>query len=144
MIDTPNFRHLCVLPPSKIRQAGQVVKGWGHEDVWVSNSYYCSKTLNFYKVGNKFSLHYHKNKLETWRVVAGRFMLNTIDLVDGSPHSHELKVNDVWTNPPLLPHQLIALEDNSVMLEISTADDPDDNYRLAPGDSQKDGHEKTI
>ena len=41
-----------------------------------------------------------------------------------------------WRNKPLLPHQLEALEDNSSITEVSTADSVEDNYRLIPGDSQ--------
>jgi hypothetical protein len=42
-----------------------------------------------------------------------------------------------WRNKPLLPHQLEALEDNSSITEVSTADSVEDNYRLIPGDSQE-------
>ena len=36
----------------------------------------------------------------------------------------------------LVPHQLKALEENIIIIEISTEDYPHDNYRVAPGDSQ--------
>ena len=35
-----------------------------------------------------------------------------------------------------MPHQLEALEDNSSITEVSTPDSIEDNYRIAPGDSQ--------
>jgi len=34
-----------------------------------------------------------------------------------------------------VPHQLICIEAGTVV-EVSTYDDPDDNYRVIPGDSQ--------
>jgi len=50
----------------------------------------------------------------------------------------ELGPGDVWRNPPLMPHQLEALEDNSSLTEVSTPDSVEDNYRIIPGDSQKE------
>ena len=43
-----------------------------------------------------------------------------------------------WHNPPLQPHQLVCMEPGSSVTEVSTADSVEDNYRIAPGDSQKD------
>jgi hypothetical protein len=37
-----------------------------------------------------------------------------------------------------MPHQLEALEPNSSLTEVSTPDSVGDNYRIIPGDSQKD------
>jgi hypothetical protein len=37
-----------------------------------------------------------------------------------------------------MPHQLIALDDNSSITEVSTPDSVEDNYRIIPGDSQND------
>jgi len=51
---------------------------------------------------------------------------------------YEKKLNqgDVWHNPPLLPHQLICIEAGTI-IEVSTSDSVEDNYRVVPGDSQK-------
>ena len=49
----------------------------------------------------------------------------------------ELAEGDIWHNPILQPHQLQALESNSSITEVSTADSVEDNYRIFPGDSQK-------
>ena len=43
---------------------------------------------------------------------------------------------DIWHNPPLHPHQLICTESGTVV-EVSTADSVEDNYRVLPGDSQR-------
>lgn len=48
----------------------------------------------------------------------------------------ELDAGAVWHNPPLLPHQLICIEAGTV-IEVSTADSVEDNYRVIPGDSQQ-------
>ena len=46
-------------------------------------------------------------------------------------------MGDTWRNKPLVPHQLIAEVDNSKIIEVSTTDSVEDNYRVEPGDSQK-------
>lgn len=118
------------------RLEGYVKKGWGHELIWATNEKYCGKNMVFENAGNKFSMHFHREKDETWFVTSGKFLLKYIDTKTATVHEKELNEGDVWRNPPLLPHQLIALEDNSVVTEVSTPDSVEDNYRLAPGDSQ--------
>ena len=97
----------------------------------------------FEKVGAKFSMHFHKEKDETWFVNNGRFVVRWIDTKDATLFEKELKEGDTWHNPPLQPHQLEALEPMSSVTEVSTADSVEDNYRLIPGDSQNLNPEKT-
>tara|TARA_B100000902_G_C26555578_1_gene549363 strand:- start:92 stop:499 length:408 start_codon:yes stop_codon:yes gene_type:complete len=115
---------------------GKVDKGWGFELIWATNDKYCGKIMVFEKVGSKFSLHFHKEKDETWFVNNGRFLLKWIDTKDATLHEKELKEGDTWHNPPLQPHQLIAMEAGSSVTEVSTADSVEDNYRIVRGDSQ--------
>ena len=35
-----------------------------------------------------------------------------------------------------MPHQLQCITDSGSITEVSTADDPEDNYRIIKGDSQ--------
>ena len=60
-----------------------------------------------------------------------------IDTKTAVLYEKELKEGDVWHNPPLQPHRLICLQGSSSITEVSTADSVEDNYRVAPGDSQK-------
>jgi len=115
---------------------GKIDKGWGFELIWATNDKYCGKIMVFEKVGSKFSLHFHKEKDETWFVNNGRFLLKWIDTKDATLHEKELKEGDTWHNPPLQPHQLIAMEAGSSVTEVSTADSVEDNYRIVRGDSQ--------
>jgi quercetin dioxygenase-like cupin family protein len=124
------------------RLQGAVQKGWGYELIWATNDKYCGKIMFFEKAGNKFSMHFHKEKEETWFVNSGRFKLRYINPNDATLMEQELKEGDVWHNPPCLPHQLEALEDNSSITEVSTPDSVEDNYRIIPGDSQKNLEEK--
>jgi mannose-6-phosphate isomerase-like protein (cupin superfamily) len=119
------------------RLSGYIKKGWGHELIWASNENYCGKLLVFEKSGNKFSMHFHREKDETWYVQHGSFLLRYIDTKTAEIHKKILNSGDSWRNPPHLPHQLEALEDNSTIIEVSTSDSMEDNYRIMPGDSQK-------
>lgn len=118
------------------RLQGKIEKGWGYELIWASNDQYCGKIMVFEKVGSKFSMHFHKEKDESWFVNNGRFLLNYIDTNTAEFKSMELTEGMTWRNPPLLPHQLVCMEPGSSVTEVSTPDSVEDNYRIAPGDSQ--------
>lgn len=115
---------------------GKIDKGWGMELIWATNEKYSGKILIFDKAGAKMSMHYHKDKDETWFVNSGKFKLRWIDTNTAQLYEQELKEGDVWRNPPMLPHQLEALVPNSMIFEVSTADSVEDNFRIIPGDSQ--------
>jgi mannose-6-phosphate isomerase-like protein (cupin superfamily) len=117
------------------RLKGKIDKAWGHELIWTTNDNYCGKFLNFH-TGAAFSMHFHAVKDETWFVQSGKFIVKYIDTKNAAVHEKQLNVNDVWHNPPLMPHQLICLEAGTI-IEVSTADSVEDNYRIMPGDSQK-------
>ena len=119
------------------RLEGFVKKGWGYEIIWATNDLYCGKIMVFEKAGNRFSMHFHKEKDETWFINTGKFKLRYIDTTTAQMFEKELKEGDVWRNPPLMPHQLEALVDGSSLTEVSTPDSVEDNYRVLPGDSQK-------
>lgn len=118
-----------------MRLDGFVAKGWGHELIWATNDKYCGKLLKFNK-GAKFSMHFHAEKDETWYVLSGTFIVKTIDTKDASVNEKFLTEGMTWHNPPLLPHQVICV-DEGTLIEVSTADSVEDNYRVAKGDSQK-------
>ena len=118
-----------------MRLEGLVPKGWGSEMIWATNDKYCGKMMNF-DTGAKFSMHFHKEKDETWYVLSGEFEVEWIDTKDASVHKKLLKLGSVWHNPPLLPHRLICLKEGTV-IEVSTPDSVEDNYRVLPGDSQR-------
>lgn len=117
------------------RLSGKINKGWGHELIWATNEKYCGKLMNFNK-GSKFSMHFHAVKEESWYVLSGEFLVHWINTADATQHTTPLKEGDTWHNKPLMPHQLECLEEGSI-LEVSTADSVEDNYRITPGDSQK-------
>jgi len=113
---------------------GEVEKGWGSETIFATNDLYCGKLLNFH-TGAKFSMHLHKDKDETWYVLSGKFVVKTIDTKTADVNATSLKKGDTWLNPPMLPHQLLCLEEGTIV-EVSTPDSVEDNYRVEKGDSQ--------
>ena len=115
---------------------GKVDKGWGYEIIWATNDKYCGKIMVFERPGAKMSMHFHKDKEETWFVNAGTFLVRWIDTKTATLHEKSLKEGDVWHNPPLQPHQLEALVPDSMIFEVSTPDSVEDNHRIVPGDSQ--------
>lgn len=118
------------------RLSGVVQKGWGYEMIWATNDLYCGKIMVFNREGARFSMHFHKEKDETWFVNSGKFKVRYIDTKDAMTYEKELNEGDVWRNPPLQPHQLILLSKEGSITEVSTPDSVEDNYRIGPGDSQ--------
>ena len=114
----------------------EVIKGWGKEIIFTDSPDYCGKLLVFDKAGSKGSMHFHLLKDETWYVQQGSFIVHYIYTDTGQSSSRTLLKGDTWRNKQGHPHQLISLEDNSIIFEASTADHSTDNYRIAKGDSQ--------
>ena len=116
------------------RLEGRVKKGWGSEEIWATNDRYCGKMMHFNK-GAKFSMHFHREKDETWYVLSGKFIVRWINTDDATISERELDEGNTWRNSPLVPHQLVCIEAGTI-IEVSTADSVEDNYRVMPGDSQ--------
>ena len=117
------------------RLTGTVEKGWGSEEIWVTNDKYCSKFMHFEK-GAKFSMHFHAHKEETWRIMSGKFLIKHIQTMNAQMFETIAEAGAIFHNAPLQPHQVICLEAGTI-LEVSTPDSVEDNYRVLPGDSQK-------
>jgi mannose-6-phosphate isomerase-like protein (cupin superfamily) len=117
------------------RLEGYVEKGWGHELIWATNDQYCGKLLKF-NTGAKFSMHFHAKKDESWYVLDGSFIVKVIDTNNANMHECKLEQGMTWRNLPLVPHQIECIEAGTI-IEVSTPDSVEDNFRVIPGDSQK-------
>lgn len=117
------------------RLEGRVEKGWGNELIFATNDKYCGKLMKFNK-GAAFSMHFHAEKDESWYVLDGRFEVWWIETDTAAMKFQHLEKGDTWRNRPLLPHKLICLDEGTI-IEVSTPDSVEDNYRVQPGDSQK-------
>jgi mannose-6-phosphate isomerase-like protein (cupin superfamily) len=97
-------------------------KVWGSEE-WIVNNYaYCGKFLHL-KKGKRCSLHYHKNKNETFYVLRGKVLME----VDGKEKI--MKKGDIQHITPLTKHRFSGLKD-SVIIEFSTHHEESDSYRV--------------
>ena len=113
-----------------------VPKAWG-EEIWIHNDEeYCGKLLRFHKKGNRFSMHYHIIKKESWYVGKGSFEYIWIDTELAEEHSTIIKEGTCITIERGQPHQLVALEDGSEIFEVSTQHFDPDSYRIRKGNSQ--------
>ena len=117
------------------RLKGFVKKGWGHELIWATNDKYCGKMMKFNK-GAKFSMHFHREKEETWYILDGVFDVHWINTLNADTITTRLKAGETWHNEPLSPHQVECIEEGTI-IEVSTPDSVEDNYRVGKGDSQK-------
>ena len=116
--------------PIDIKLPKRVEKTWGYE-LWIYNDEdYCGKLLVFNKEGDKFSMHYHLKKKETWFVQQGGFIFKWIDIENGKLNSRTLVNGESVLIERGQPHQLIALEDNSTIVEVSTEHFDEDSYRI--------------
>jgi mannose-6-phosphate isomerase-like protein (cupin superfamily) len=114
----------------KIQTPKRVEKQWGYE-LWIHNDkQYCGKLLVFTNSGNKFSMHYHMIKNETWYVQEGAFQFDWIDTETAERCYTQLQKGDVVYIEKGLPHQLTALIDNSIVFEVSTEHFDADSYRI--------------
>jgi mannose-6-phosphate isomerase-like protein (cupin superfamily) len=107
-----------------------VKKGWGLEVHIVNHNDYCLKYLFFFE-GKKFSTHYHEIKQELWHCAYGKFHL----LLEhqGQRTETTLNMGEKIEIKQGVIHQLTALT-NSVIIEVSTRDFPEDSIRIAKGD----------
>jgi len=114
----------------KIQAPKRVDKKWGYE-LWIHNDTdYCGKLLVFSNAGNKFSMHYHMIKDETWYIQNGAFQFDWIDTENGERCYTQLQKGDVVEIKKGLPHQLTALTDEATVFEVSTQHFDDDSYRI--------------
>ena len=114
----------------KIQHPKKVEKKWGYE-LWIHNDTdYCGKLLVFSKSGNKFSMHYHMIKDETWYVQKGAFQFDWIDTENGERCYTQIQEGDVIEIKKGLPHQLTALTEEATIFEVSTQHFDEDSYRI--------------
>jgi mannose-6-phosphate isomerase-like protein (cupin superfamily) len=113
-----------------------VPKLWGYE-IWIeNNNLYCGKHLHV--MPNKLcSVHFHKNKKETFYVIDGELLLNYSsninkkDWIDGNINTIILKRGESFTIEPMIAHRFTSNTNYSCnFIEISTHHDDEDSYRI--------------
>lgn len=117
-------RSMIITRPTKVQ------KSWGYE-LWVHNdAQYCGKLLVFAEKGDKFSMHYHMLKNETWYIQDGQFEFKWIDTKIGILKKEILNEGDSVYIEKGTPHQLTSLQEKGVVYEVSTEHFDSDSYRI--------------
>jgi len=98
----------------------EVQKEWGKE-IWIVNRDYCGKKLILNK-GFRCSMHYHKNKDETFYILSGKVLLEI-----GMQKNIMLPGDSILIKPGQ-KHRFTGLEDSEIM-EFSTHHEDSDSYR---------------
>lgn len=115
----------------ELNPAGNQDHEWGQEIRWASNSNYCAKILVFNRKGDKTKLKIHKHKRKSWFVNAGKFEFKFIDVTTGQIQSAIIEEGKTVDLGEMSPHQIEALEPNSIIFEVGTPDWKDDDFLLA-------------
>jgi quercetin dioxygenase-like cupin family protein len=97
-----------------------VPKVWGSEE-WIVNRDYCGKKLTLNK-GFRCSMHYHKNKDETFYILSGKVLLEI------GMQKNIMLPGDSMLIKPGQKHRFTGLE-NSEIMEFSTHHEDSDSYR---------------
>lgn len=125
-----------------------VTKGWGWE-LWVENNeLYCGKHMCVLP-GKKCSVHYHKNKKETFYVLKGSLNITLLPRAFYEK-GHDIDNEEWWwkhrqnmilfpgqklTIDTYVPHQFTAgSHEPCEFIEFSTHHDDEDSYRIIKGD----------
>lgn len=118
-------------------------KSWGREEWIVNTNLYCGKLLHVEK--DKYcSLHCHIKKTETFHIIKGSVLFSyqeseitpNGDVPEiarvGEMKSEVLKVGDTFHIKRGLLHRFCGVDDENVILEVSTEHFESDSYRLEP------------
>ena len=98
----------------------EIKKEWGKEQ-WIVNRAYCGKKLILNK-GYRCSMHYHKNKDETFYVLKGKVLMEIGNKKYIMHPDHSILIE------PNTKHRFTGLEDSEIM-EFSTHHEDSDSYR---------------
>jgi mannose-6-phosphate isomerase len=108
------------LPDIAVNPSEQVVKPWGHEEIFaLVEGSYIGKLL-FVNAGQSLSLQYHHEKDETIALVSGQVEIDLGTSADTLSAVSLTPGDSVHVLPGML-HRLRAIKD-SVLVEASTAD----------------------
>lgn len=104
----------------------KVNKLWGSEQVLIHTDLYSAKIMILIP-GYQSSLHCHREKQETFYVIEGEMELD-IENPAGELNTMVLKQEEQITLYPHCYHRF-RTKSSAKVLEVSTRDKPEDNYR---------------
>jgi len=105
----------------------RVDKVWGSEEWIANNDKYCGKILNLNK-GFRCSIHCHKNKHETFYILAGKVLMELFDSGGNRSTINVMLPEEIQVIKPYQKHRFTGLE-GSRIIEFSTHHEESDSYR---------------
>jgi mannose-6-phosphate isomerase-like protein (cupin superfamily) len=102
---------------------------WGRE-LCLVNGIYCGKLLELSQPGVKGSLHYHRDKTESFIILSG---IVHIYAPDSDIRDALYYPGNVLTLIPGQRHQFWAVKRPALLLEVSTPHSDSDTYRFGNG-----------
>jgi mannose-6-phosphate isomerase len=99
-------------------QPEKVEKPWGHEVIWAKADSYAGKLL-FVRAGQALSLQFHREKDESWYVLAGRAEVELGEAGQAVLDAEVVGPGAAFRFPPGTVHRVRAVEDTTI-LEVST------------------------
>lgn len=135
-----NIPNVCFCGPEYV-----VPKGWGKEEFVFHPNFENKKHLHdmgqvetvkllHFQKGKKLSLHFHVSKNEFFRMLTGKVYVELVDLQTQSTHCFDLKKGEKIFIPAGMLHRMTGMEDENILIEISSLDKSGDSYRLIKGD----------
>ena len=124
--DSDHYNCLC-----KLGDALTMNKVWG-EELIICRTPHAAKIMIF-KPGFQVSTHWHQYKSETFILISGALIVETLD---AQANKHTVTLNKPFSSitlMPMTPHTFYCPQEqteNTVFIEASTYDSDDDNYRL--------------
>lgn len=104
-----------------------VQKPWGKEEIWAETPKYVGKYLHI-NAGHRLSRQYHERKEETIRVISGNLLLELGQAANLMQQT--LKPGDVYHVTPKTIHRFCAVDQDVVLVEVSTPE-LDDVVRIS-------------
>ena len=105
---------------------------WGFEIRCVNTELYCSKFLVLTNPHVMSSLHYHKEKDETFCIMSGEVNIE-VQEIDSTPVSRIYTAGMQVRIKPGVRHRVYAHSSQAVILETSTHHEDADTYRVIEG-----------
>ena len=115
-----------------------VEKVWGTEEI-IHNKEHCVKIMKL-KSGYEVSSHLHFNKKESFILISGSLVIETIDQKGILTTTTLTQPLESFTLDNGVPHTFYCPDDqeeDTVFLEASTHDESTDSYRIRPSRKRK-------
>jgi len=110
-----------------------IEKKWGTEEVVVNNAH-CVKIMTI-KPGQQVSMHWHAEKDETFILISGELILETLNQEGILAITHLTKQLESFTLYKNVPHTFYCpagQKEDTIFIEASTQDKVNDSYRIFP------------